>query len=92
MSDHRDGSFERDHGSLQRFAANAVELLATEDPELMALIEAEYARQSGSLAMVASCSTAHPSVLACEGTFTSNVTAEGFPSTFSHIRQAPLIR
>jgi len=66
------------------FAARGVELLREEDPELYGLIEREYARQASSLAMVASCSTAHPSVLACEGTFTSNVTAEGYPGDRHH--------
>jgi glycine hydroxymethyltransferase len=66
------------------FAQRGVELLREEDPELYGLIEAEYARQASSLAMVASCSTAHPSVLACEGTFTSNVTAEGYPGHRHH--------
>jgi glycine hydroxymethyltransferase len=66
------------------FAQRGVELLREEDPELYGFIEAEYARQASSLAMVASCSTAHPSVLACEGTFTSNVTAEGYPGHRHH--------
>ena len=66
------------------FAARGVELLREEDPELYGLIEREYARQASSLALVASCSTAHPSVLACEGTFTSNVTAEGYPGARHH--------
>jgi len=70
--------------SLEDFAQRGVELLRREDPVLAELIEAEYARQAGSLAMVASCSTAHPSVLACEGTFTSNVTAEGYPGHRHH--------
>jgi glycine hydroxymethyltransferase len=71
-------------GILARFYNNAAEMLAREDPELLKLIEEEYSRQMNSLAMVASCSTAHPSVLACEGTFTSNVTAEGFPGARHH--------
>ncbi len=66
------------------FAQRGVELLRDEDPELYGLIEAEYERQASSLALVASCSTAHPSVLACEGTFTSNVTAEGYPGHRHH--------
>jgi glycine hydroxymethyltransferase len=71
-------------GILSRFYDHATEMLANEDPELLRLIEEEYVRQADSLAMVASCSTAHPSVLACEGTFTSNVTAEGFPGARHH--------
>ena len=69
---------------LTTFAKNAVEMLAAEDPELYKLIEGEYHRQIVSLAMVASCSNAHPSALACEGTFTSNVTAEGYPGARFH--------
>ena len=69
---------------LAQFADRAVELLAEEDPVLFGLIEEELERQTHSLAMVASCSTAHPSVLACEGTFTSNVTAEGYPGARHH--------
>ena len=66
------------------FAARGIELLRSEDPELYRLIEGEYERQASSLTMVASCSTAHPSVLACEGSFTSNVTAEGYPGHRHH--------
>lgn len=69
---------------LTKFARNAVEMLADEDPTLYGLIEKEYQRQTVSLAMVASCSNTHPSVLACEGTFTSNVTAEGYPGARFH--------
>lgn len=69
---------------VRELALHGIELLAREDPELFALIEREFYRQADSLAMVASCSTAHPSVLACEGTFTSNVTAEGFPGARHH--------
>lgn len=75
---------EHSKGILARFYSQATEMLASEDPELLRLIEEEYARQTNSLAMVASCSTTHPSVLACEGTFTSNVTAEGFPGARHH--------
>ncbi len=69
---------------LQTFARNAMDLLGEEDPQLYALIEGEYKRQTESLAMVASCSPTHASVLACEGTFTSNVTAEGYPGARFH--------
>ncbi|VAW70210.1 Serine hydroxymethyltransferase [hydrothermal vent metagenome] len=69
---------------LTTFAKNAVDMLSAEDPTLYKLIEQEYTRQTVSLAMVASCSNEHPSVLACEGTFTSNVTAEGYPGSRFH--------
>jgi len=69
---------------LTKFAIDAIESLAKEDPKLYGLIEQEYLRQSVSLAMVASCSNTDPSVLACEGGFTSNVTAEGYPGARFH--------
>ena len=69
---------------LARFASHCVRLLKEEDPVLYDLIEQEYERELNSLTMVASCSIAHPSVLACEGTFTSNVTAEGYPGARFH--------
>lgn len=69
---------------LAGFARHGVELLRQEDPVLYGLLEREYYRQTNSLSMVASCSLAHPSVLACEGTFTSNVTAEGYPGARFH--------
>lgn len=66
------------------FARHGVDLLQQEDPVLYELLEQEYYRQAHSLSMVASSSIAHPSVLACEGTFTSNVTAEGYPGARFH--------
>jgi glycine hydroxymethyltransferase len=84
MSDKSGRATKHPEGILARFYSHATEMLGREDPELLRLIEKEYARQANSLAMVASCSTAHPSVLACEGTFTSNVTAEGFPGARHH--------
>lgn len=69
---------------LAGFARQGVELLRQEDPVLYELLEQEYYREANSLSMVASCSIAHPSVLACEGTFASNVTAEGYPGARFH--------
>lgn len=69
---------------LQQFARAGVDLLEAEDPTLYGLMEAEYRRQNRSLALVASCSPTHPSTLACEGSFTSNVTAEGYPGARFH--------
>ncbi len=69
---------------LARFATEGVRRLHQDDPELYDLVEQEYRRQTQTLALVASCSPAHPSVLACEGTFTSNVTAEGYPGARFH--------
>ncbi len=69
---------------LRDFAVHSVDLLAQDDPELYELLEHEYRRQLDSLAMVASCSTTHPSVLSCEGSFASNVTAEGVPGARHH--------
>ncbi|MDH3283989.1 MAG: serine hydroxymethyltransferase [Acidobacteriota bacterium] len=75
---------QNDRPILFDFAERSVELLLQEDPALYDLIEEEYRRQQHSLAMVASCSPAHPSVLFCEGSFTSNVTAEGYPNARYH--------
>jgi glycine hydroxymethyltransferase len=69
---------------IQDFAWHCADLLQREDPDLYALVSGELERQTTTLAMVASCSIAHPSVLACEGTFTSNVTAEGYPGKRFH--------
>ncbi len=69
---------------LTEFAKQGYISLSQEDPELYNFLEEEYARQQNSLAMVASCSTVHPSVLVCEGSFTSNVTAEGYPGARFH--------
>ena len=82
MNDH--DSVVTDQPLLADFARHAMESLCHEDPVLYDLIEQEFLRQQNTLAMVASCSTAHPSVLACEGTFTSNVTAEGYPGARFH--------
>lgn len=70
--------------TLRNFAGNAMDILEQEDAELFNLLNSEYRRQVESLAMVASCSPTHPSVLACEGTFASNVTAEGYPGARFH--------
>lgn len=48
------------------------------------ILEREYVRQNETLALVASCSPAHPTALVCEGSFASNVTAEGYPGRRFH--------
>lgn len=48
------------------------------------LIEEEFDRQHNTLALVASCSVADISVLACEGLSLDNVTAEGYPGARYH--------
>lgn len=69
---------------LSRFAAAAAEQLCREDPTLYRLLEREYRRQQRTLTLVASCSPADPSALFCEGSFVSNVTAEGYPGERFH--------
>lgn len=69
---------------LAEFAAQGVELLSRDDPTLYELLDQEYHRQTGVLAMVAASSIASPSVLACEGTVLSNVTTEGYPGARFH--------
>ncbi|NEE52895.1 serine hydroxymethyltransferase, partial [Streptomyces sp. SID8455] len=48
------------------------------------LLDAEVVQQHATLAMVASTSIAHPSVLAAAGSALSNVTAEGYPGARYH--------
>lgn len=69
---------------LEDFARGAVERLEREDPDLYRMLEGEFERQNDTLALVASCSPTDPSVLACEGMFASNVTAEGYPGKRYH--------
>jgi glycine hydroxymethyltransferase len=69
---------------LADFARRGAEQLHAEDPELYDLISREFHRQNTTLSMVASCSPADPSALACEGSFLSNVTAEGYPGARYH--------
>lgn len=70
--------------NLSRFAQLAVERLQEEDPELFAILEAEYRRQANVLTMVASSSIADPSALICEAMPAMNVTAEGYPGARFH--------
>lgn len=69
---------------LNTYFQNALNQLSADDPTLYSLLEREYDRQSHILAMVASSSIADPSVLICEGTPVTNVTAEGFPGNRYH--------
>lgn len=73
-----------DASILHRFFAAAADRLADDDPALFAILEREYARQRDTLALVASCSPTHPTALVCEGSFASNVTAEGYPGRRFH--------
>jgi glycine hydroxymethyltransferase len=66
------------------FAQQGAENLYEEDPVLSSLLEGEYHRQANVLAMVASSSIEHASVLACQGTMLTNVTAEGYPGKRYH--------
>lgn len=70
--------------TLRAFADRGIDLLRQDDPELSRLFEAEYRRQMNTLVLVASCSVAHPSVLACENMVAVNVTAEGYPGKRYH--------
>jgi len=70
--------------TLSRFAECGFERLRTQDAELHDLLEREHLRQSSVLSMVAASSTADPSVIACTGTATMNVTTEGYPGARLH--------
>lgn len=69
---------------LAELARRGLERLSQDDPRLYQLLEQEYARQTSVLTMVAASSVADPSVLACEGTPTVNVTTEGYPGARFH--------
>jgi glycine hydroxymethyltransferase len=71
-------------GDLPAFAARAASQLAGSDPELYGLLHQEFARQDETLTMVAASGVADPSVLACEGSWLTNVTAEGYPGARFH--------
>lgn len=70
--------------TLAEFAQQGIELLYKEDPSLYELLDQEYRRQNNTLAMIAASSIADPSVLACEGMVTGNVTTEGYPGARFH--------
>jgi glycine hydroxymethyltransferase len=74
-----DGDF-----TLIDFAQRGMAMLAERDPELYSMLEREHRRQQDSLVMIAASSMAHPSVLACGGTMTMNVTTEGYPGARFH--------
>lgn len=69
---------------LHEFARRGVDLLSEDDPVLYELLDQEYRRQNGTLAMIAASSIADPSVIACEGMVTSNVTTEGYAGARYH--------
>ncbi|MCW8177556.1 hypothetical protein D8B25_19945, partial [Verminephrobacter aporrectodeae subsp. tuberculatae] len=65
-------------------SANAQRDLLEKDTTLHSLLVDELHRQSCTLALVASCSVSDLAVLACEGMFLDNVTAEGYPGARYH--------
>ncbi|MEV4603144.1 serine hydroxymethyltransferase [Amycolatopsis sp. NPDC049253] len=69
---------------LRADAASGVDQLQETDPALHWLLEREQRRQHDVLAMIASASIADASVLACEGSASSNVTTEGYPGQRFH--------
>lgn len=83
-ADPREGAAGGCETSLGRFAEFGFERLRSQDAELHDLLEREHQRQSRVLSMVAASSTADPSVIACTGTVTLNVTTEGYPGARLH--------
>ena len=69
---------------LAEFAYRGIDLLRQDDRVLYELLDREYRRQNNVLGMIAASSVADPSVLACEGMVTSNVTTEGYPGARFH--------
>jgi glycine hydroxymethyltransferase len=57
----------------------AIETVRRADPDVAAALEGEYARQTGTLEMIASENFASPAVLAAQGSVLSNKYAEGYP-------------
>jgi glycine hydroxymethyltransferase len=72
------------HSVLADIALRGLEMLAEQDPALYEVLEREYHRQANTLTMVAASSVADPSVLACGGMVTTNVTTEGYPGARWH--------
>lgn len=70
--------------TLTEMACTGIDLLRRDDPQLYQLLELENQRQNEVLAMVAASSVADPSVLACNGSATVNVTTEGYPGARFH--------
>ncbi|MFD8816711.1 serine hydroxymethyltransferase, partial [Streptomyces sp. NPDC059627] len=75
---------EAEDGGQSALARTGLTDLRREDPELAGLLDAEVHHQNTTLAMVASASTADPSVLAAAGSALANVTAEGSPGAGEH--------
>lgn len=69
---------------LAGYAADGLRRLRVQDPQLFELLEREYQRQAGTLAMVAACSVADASVGVCAGTALGDVTTEGYPGARFH--------
>jgi glycine hydroxymethyltransferase len=69
---------------LTETAVGGLALLEAHDPVLHALLAREQRRQARTLTLVASCSLADPSVLACAGSSAANTTTEGYPGARFH--------
>jgi len=69
---------------LSQLAQRGRTYLFEEDPTLYELLERETQRQANVLTLVASSSLADPSVLACAGMATTNVSTEGYPGARYH--------
>jgi glycine hydroxymethyltransferase len=73
-----------EQGSMAALSRTGIARLSAEDPTLFSLLESEIQRQASVLPMVAASSIADPSVLACAGSSTLNVTTEGYPGKRFH--------
>lgn len=69
---------------LLQLSQRGIDNLYEEDPTLYELLERETQRQANVLTLVASSSLADPSVLACAGMATTNVSTEGYPGARYH--------
>ncbi len=78
------GAEEPRAGGPHELARRGVDRLRRDDAVLYELLDREQRRQQNVLAMIAASSVADPSVLACEGMATTNVTVEGYPRARLH--------
>ena len=73
-----------DLDSLGTLAKLGFDELERDDAELAELLAREHRRQQDVLLLIAACSPAAPSVLACQGASIANTTAEGYPGARYH--------
>jgi glycine hydroxymethyltransferase len=82
--DKHEGNMVNSSSILSNLLVRGVKHIREINPDFMQILEREFKRQKSVLMMVASCSLVSPSVLACMGMPTVNITAEGYPHARYH--------